>query len=1002
EAAEEHDAEPTRKKYKREFSFRRKRGRKLEGEAELHGAWEAPPDGVLFDEPLELDPVPELQPESYAFEEREEKKAPFFKRELSFRRRKETPDFEFEQAGESPEPEPAPIEDEPVAESEPFVHGEALERKTPFYQRELSFRRTRTTDEGGAELDLEPAAPVDEAFVGDAKAEPEPQPVAFEPEPFTVEPDSVAVEPDAVEPDSVAVEPEPFAVGYEHEPELGAVEPEPESVTLEHEHELAPIASEPAPAPEPEPVAFELEPRPEPAAFEPAPEPEPVVLETDVPVLELPEESLPAAAEADLGDDLFESAWAGTTAKTGPAGTARPDEAVLPEEDALAGWDAVDLPTADPAVVELPGHDEPEEWPAVAAEGTADLPELTRIPFYKREISFGRKKEAQAPADLQAPAPVPALTPGEPPEDTRPSTGGSRRGLSFLSRRPRQAIRSKRVVGVKIGASQVAAAVVVKHDGRNELVQLARRPLEAGIVVDGEVRDPDGLANALRTLFDEHKLPRTDIRVGLASNRIGIRAVDVVGVQDDERFDNAVRFKAHEVLPIALHESVLDYRVIHERPNEAGETIRHLLLVVAPRDQVEPYVDAFANAGLTLGSIDLEALALLRAFVEPTAALRADDDTATVVVAMGHEVSTLLVSGGGACEFARVFHWGGATLQDAVAHELQVHPAEAATILRQLSLADGKMKPLEGLETVDQNRVLDAVRRRLTPFARELVASLQFYQAQPGSLGIGEIVITGGTSHLDGLADVLMQMIGVDVRVGDPLARVVVGKHALDQVSAGSVGSLAVAIGLGIDDEPTRTIDLFPRDDERETTGRSRLVTVLVPAGVAVPILLLGFLFVQARGAAGDREDRLSVLQAQLAALPPTPAPTPTGPSAEVSSRAAALGDVLGRRLTWDGVLRDVARVLPADVWLTDFSAEVSQPLGDAAAAAAPGAQQTGVEISGYTYSQADVAELLARLATVPSLGDVQLKVSAGAEIGKRAVTQFTIAANLRDTGGAS
>jgi Tfp pilus assembly PilM family ATPase len=82
-------------------------------------------------------------------------------------------------------------------------------------------------------------------------------------------------------------------------------------------------------------------------------------------------------------------------------------------------------------------------------------------------------------------------------------------------------------------------------------------------------------------------------------------------------------------------------------------------------------------------------------------------------------------------------------------------------------------------------------------FARELVSSLQFYQGQPGSLGIGEIVLTGGTAHLDGLADDLERLIGVRVRVGDPLVRVKVGKRVRDPEP---VGSLAVAIGLGIED----------------------------------------------------------------------------------------------------------------------------------------------------------------------------------------------------------
>ena len=82
-------------------------------------------------------------------------------------------------------------------------------------------------------------------------------------------------------------------------------------------------------------------------------------------------------------------------------------------------------------------------------------------------------------------------------------------------------------------------------------------------------------------------------------------------------------------------------------------------------------------------------------------------------------------------------------------------------------------------------------------FARELVSSLQFYQGQPGSLGIGEIVITGGTAQLPGIAEELERLIGVHVRVGNPLARLKVAKRL---TGTEQMGSLAVAIGLGIED----------------------------------------------------------------------------------------------------------------------------------------------------------------------------------------------------------
>ena len=65
----------------------------------------------------------------------------------------------------------------------------------------------------------------------------------------------------------------------------------------------------------------------------------------------------------------------------------------------------------------------------------------------------------------------------------------------------------------------------------------------------------------------------------------------------------------------------------------------------------------------------------------------------------------------------------------------------------------------------------EAVRRELQTLARELVASLQFYQGQPGSLAIGEVLISGGTSRMPGLPEELERLTRVRVRRADPLAR---------------------------------------------------------------------------------------------------------------------------------------------------------------------------------------------------------------------------------------
>ena len=117
-------------------------------------------------------------------------------------------------------------------------------------------------------------------------------------------------------------------------------------------------------------------------------------------------------------------------------------------------------------------------------------------------------------------------------------------------------------------------------------------------------------------------------------------------------------------------------------------------------------------------------------------------------------------------------------------------------VKRALSFAGAEETPEATRKTSSRPR--EAARRQLQTFARELVSSLQFYQNQPGSLGIGEIALTGGTAHLPGLGAELERLIGVPVSVIDPLGRLKVSKKG--GANRAPEASLAVAIGLGIED----------------------------------------------------------------------------------------------------------------------------------------------------------------------------------------------------------
>ena len=359
------------------------------------------------------------------------------------------------------------------------------------------------------------------------------------------------------------------------------------------------------------------------------------------------------------------------------------------------------------------------------------------------------------------------------------------------SRTPSKTTRPKKLelVGLKVGASQIAASRIV-NNGSAKLLQLARTSLAPGIVVAGEVRDVPALGHALDRFFTDNKLPRRGIRLGIGTNRVGVRTLDVEGIEDDRQLGNAVRFRAHEALSIPIDQAVLDFHVISETVDESGSLSRRVVLAAAYREPIDHYIEACRLAKLQLVGIDLEAFALLRA-VAPASA-NGSGNAALVALSLGHDRSTLAISDGSICDFTRVLEWGGGTLQTAIGRELGLTEEESAELKHQVSLDGG------ATDSADQQivRARATVQREVQTLARELVASLQFYQTQPGSLPISEILVTGGTSQLPGLVEELERLTRARVRTADPLAGVEAGRGVGDR---DDLASLAVAIGLGVE-----------------------------------------------------------------------------------------------------------------------------------------------------------------------------------------------------------
>ncbi|WP_299036578.1 type IV pilus assembly protein PilM [uncultured Pseudokineococcus sp.] len=341
-------------------------------------------------------------------------------------------------------------------------------------------------------------------------------------------------------------------------------------------------------------------------------------------------------------------------------------------------------------------------------------------------------------------------------------------------------------IGLDIGTSGVRAAEVAHTKAGPVLARFASVALPHGAVRDGDVLDGPAVAAALTELWSLGRFRSRKVTIGVASQRVVVRSVDLPKMPPED-LRKALPFQVQDVLPMPVDEAVLDFQPVEERTSGGQTTIRGLL-VAASEDAVMARVEAVRAAGLRVVGVDLVPFALLRSVASPPGSR----DGAEAVVDIGARVTNVAVHAQGAPRFVRVLLGGG----DRVVDELVtsgLDPDDARRLLRDEGVAvdarlDGGDPRSAAVVTRAAERLADGVR-----------GSLDYYAATQGADPLRGVVLVGGTALVPGFADLLSDVVGLPVRRGDALSRLVVGPahEGGPAAEVSALGGVPVGLALG-------------------------------------------------------------------------------------------------------------------------------------------------------------------------------------------------------------
>ena len=338
---------------------------------------------------------------------------------------------------------------------------------------------------------------------------------------------------------------------------------------------------------------------------------------------------------------------------------------------------------------------------------------------------------------------------------------------------------SRNVVGLDIEPGYVAAVQGV--GGRVAVERAACASLAPGAVHDGEVADVDVLAAALRELFAEHKLPKR-VRLGVANQRIVMRAIDLPPLTDSKQIASAIQFQAQDHIPMPLEQAVLEHQVLG--PVETPEGTRTRVLVVAARrDMIDRMLQAATKAGLSPQGIDLKAFAMIRALHQ------GGSSDPVLYVNLGG-ITNLAVAEGATCTFTRAIPYG----TESIAGELAQRRALTLEHARGWLVHVGLREPVEDID--GEQPIVEEARAVLAEGSRrvgdDVRNSLDFHSAREGAVSVARVVLTGPSVAIPGFAEEVAARIGLPFEVG------LVEEAKPGGFGGVDAGRLAVAAGLTV------------------------------------------------------------------------------------------------------------------------------------------------------------------------------------------------------------
>ena len=305
------------------------------------------------------------------------------------------------------------------------------------------------------------------------------------------------------------------------------------------------------------------------------------------------------------------------------------------------------------------------------------------------------------------------------------------------------------IIGLDIGEHSLRAIEIenkkgvfnITNFGHFENPQLARNLL-------GERKDI--YKNAIRSFFSEVGFSTPDVILGLTDANVFMRII-TMPVMNDNDLKNTILYEAEQYIPLPLDQVNVSFQKIDDMINDPQKM--QVQLVAAKVDKLREYVELARGSNLIPRAIEPETMAITRALIDP------NDDSGSIIIDMGFSTSIVIVVYKGVVFFTRTIPVGGDLITKALQQKLNIEYFQAE-----------EYKKTYGLDSSHfEGKIYEIIKPIIDSIIVETKRALLFFSKDNSQISIKKAIITGGTVMMPEFLMYLVNSLGIEVVLGEPL-----------------------------------------------------------------------------------------------------------------------------------------------------------------------------------------------------------------------------------------